>query len=76
MRGGRSSAPALAGVRDDPAAFAPRDAAFDLAPARAREILAAVPGCGPWTVEMTMGLALGDPDAVPIGDLRLPSIVT
>jgi len=43
--------------------------------ARAREILAAVPGCGPWTVEMTMGLALGDPDAVPIGDLHLPSIV-
>ena len=43
--------------------------------ARAREILAAVPGCGPWTVEMTMGLALGDPDAVPIGDLHPPSIV-
>jgi len=51
------------------------DAAFDLNPARACEILAAVPGCGPWTVEMTMGLALGDPDAVPIGDLHLPSIV-
>ena len=51
------------------------DAAFDLNPARACEILAAVPGCGPWTVEMTMGLALGDPDAVPIGDLHPPSIV-
>ena len=23
------------------------------------------PGCGPWTVEITMGFVLGDPDAVP-----------
>ena len=31
-----------------------------------------VPGCGPWTVEITMGFVLGDPDAVPTGDPHLP----
>jgi 3-methyladenine DNA glycosylase/8-oxoguanine DNA glycosylase len=47
--------------------------AFDLpSPAAARAVLGAVPGCGPWTVEFTMGLVLGDPDAVPTGDLHLP----
>ena len=46
---------------------APRDAA------RAR--LAAVRGCGPWTVEITMGFVLGDADAVPTGDLHLPNEV-
>ena len=48
------------------------DSAFDLAPAAARRALAAIPGCGPWTVEMTLGFVLGDPDAVPTGDLHLP----
>ena len=48
------------------------DAAFDLDPARARGALAAIAGCGPWTVEITMGFVLGDPDAVPTGDLHLP----
>lgn len=47
-------------------------AAFDRPPAEARALLAAVPGCGPWTVEITMGFVLGDPDAVPVGDLHLP----
>lgn len=51
------------------------DAAFDLDPERARARLGAVPGCGPWTVEMTMGFGLGDPDAVPVGDLHLPRLV-
>jgi 3-methyladenine DNA glycosylase/8-oxoguanine DNA glycosylase len=48
------------------------DAAFDLDPGEARAALAAVPGCGPWTVEITMGFVLGDSDAVPLGDLHLP----
>ncbi len=48
------------------------DSAFDVAPPAARAVLSAVPGCGPWTVEFTMGLVLGDPDAVPTGDLHLP----
>ena len=51
------------------------DAAFDLDPAVARRVIAAVPGCGPWTVEIAMGFVLGDPDAVPLGDLHLPQEV-
>jgi 3-methyladenine DNA glycosylase/8-oxoguanine DNA glycosylase len=47
-------------------------ASFDLDPAEARAVLAAVPGCGPWTVQITMGFVLADPDAVPVGDLHLP----
>ena len=48
------------------------DAAFERAPAAARVVLSSVPGCGPWTVEITLGFVLGDPDAVPTGDLHLP----
>ncbi len=48
------------------------DAAFGASHADARALLSAVPGCGPWTVEITMGFVLGDPDAVPVGDLHLP----
>lgn len=51
------------------------DTTFGLAPAEARHRLAQLPGCGPWTVEMTLGFALGDPDAVPVGDLNLPHLV-
>jgi len=45
---------------------------FGLDPAAARAVLRAIPGCGPWTVGITMGFVLGDPDAVPMGDLHLP----
>jgi 3-methyladenine DNA glycosylase/8-oxoguanine DNA glycosylase len=45
---------------------------FDVDPAAARAVLGAVPGCGPWTVGITMGFVLGDPDAVLVGDLHLP----
>lgn len=41
----------------------------------ARRTLGKLRGCGAWTVEMTMGFGLGDPDALPIGDLRLPHVV-
>jgi 3-methyladenine DNA glycosylase/8-oxoguanine DNA glycosylase len=51
------------------------DAAFEHSRAGARSALAAVRGCGPWTVEITMGFVLGDPDAVPTGDLHLPGEV-
>jgi 3-methyladenine DNA glycosylase/8-oxoguanine DNA glycosylase len=40
-----------------------------------RRRLGALRGVGPWTVEMTMGFGFGDPDAVPVGDYNLPSIV-
>ena len=32
-------------------------------------------GIGPWTAGVVLGLALGDPDAVPWGDYNLPSLV-
>lgn len=51
------------------------DALFAASRDRARATLAAIPGLGPWSVEMTMGHGLGDPDAVPTGDLHLPSLV-
>jgi 3-methyladenine DNA glycosylase/8-oxoguanine DNA glycosylase len=34
--------------------------------------LQSVPGVGPWTAAETMRLALGDPDAVSVGDYNLP----
>ncbi len=33
-------------------------------------------GIGPWTTARVLGLAYGDPDAVILGDLHLPSLVT
>ena len=41
----------------------------------ARELLTKIPGIGPWTREHILGLGLGDPDAVPTGDVHLPRIV-
>jgi 3-methyladenine DNA glycosylase/8-oxoguanine DNA glycosylase len=38
--------------------------------------LAAFPGLGPWTVAVVAGGALGDPDAVVVGDCHLPHVVT
>jgi 3-methyladenine DNA glycosylase/8-oxoguanine DNA glycosylase len=46
--------------------------AFDLDLPKARRVLESIPGCGAWTVPITMGFVLGDPDAVPLGDLHLP----
>ncbi len=40
----------------------------------ARRLLA-FPGIGPWTVAQVFGTALGDPDAVLIGDYHLPNTV-
>jgi len=41
----------------------------------ARRVLALFPGVGPWTTESFLAQALGDPDAVPTGDVHLPRIV-
>jgi 3-methyladenine DNA glycosylase/8-oxoguanine DNA glycosylase len=41
----------------------------------ARRRLALVPGVGPWTVAETTVRALGDPDAVSVGDFHLSNIV-
>ncbi len=40
--------------------------------ADARRRLESVPGVGPWTAAETIRLALGDPDAVSVGDFNLP----
>ncbi|MDP9300618.1 MAG: DNA-3-methyladenine glycosylase 2 family protein [Actinomycetota bacterium] len=41
----------------------------------ARAWLTRLPGVGPWTVAEVARLALGDPDAVSVGDFHLPNIV-
>ena len=41
----------------------------------ARRRLLALPGVGPWTAAVVAGAALGDPDAVIVGDLHLPRLV-
>ena len=45
-------------------------------PATARQWLQRLPGVGPWTAARTTGAAAGDPDAVPVGDLHVPVMVT
>ena len=46
-----------------------------MAHAAAFERLTAFPGVGPWTAANVMGEALGDADAVPIGDYHIPNMV-
>jgi 3-methyladenine DNA glycosylase/8-oxoguanine DNA glycosylase len=41
-----------------------------------RRRLLAIPGIGPWTTEMILGFGSGDADAVPVGDVHLPSLVS
>jgi 3-methyladenine DNA glycosylase/8-oxoguanine DNA glycosylase len=48
-------------AREDPASF--------------RERLERLPGIGPWTSAEAARLALGDPDAVSVGDYHLPNVV-
>lgn len=55
------------------AAIAPRlEQIRAMTPDGARRRLESVPGVGPWTAAETMRLALGDPDAVSVGDFNLP----
>ncbi|MGZ6258596.1 MAG: DNA-3-methyladenine glycosylase family protein [Candidatus Limnocylindrales bacterium] len=44
-------------------------------PQQARARLQAVAGIGPWTAAEATRIALGDPDAVSVGDFHLPSLV-
>lgn len=46
-----------------------------LSPAEARRRLATLPGIGAWTAAETIRIALGDPDAVSVGDYNLPNLV-
>jgi 3-methyladenine DNA glycosylase/8-oxoguanine DNA glycosylase len=47
----------------------------DLPPEAARERLMAVPGIGPWTAAEVGVRALGDEDAVSVGDFHLKNLV-
>jgi 3-methyladenine DNA glycosylase/8-oxoguanine DNA glycosylase len=51
------------------------ETATALAPADAARLLTSVPGVGPWTAAEVAQVALGDPDAVSIGDYNLPHLV-
>jgi 3-methyladenine DNA glycosylase/8-oxoguanine DNA glycosylase len=46
-----------------------------MAPAEARRRLTALPGIGAWTAAEVAMVALGDPDAVSVGDYHLPNQV-
>jgi 3-methyladenine DNA glycosylase/8-oxoguanine DNA glycosylase len=45
-------------------------------PEEARGFLTKIPGIGPWTTAEVCRLALGDPDAISVGDYHLPHIVS
>jgi 3-methyladenine DNA glycosylase/8-oxoguanine DNA glycosylase len=45
------------------------------APEEAKRFLGALPGVGPWTVAEVTRTALGDRDAVSVGDFHLPDLV-
>jgi 3-methyladenine DNA glycosylase/8-oxoguanine DNA glycosylase len=51
------------------------EASAEHQPTTTAEVVGRIPGCGPWTVGMVAGFALGDADAVPLGDLHLPSLL-
>lgn len=52
------------------------DALVNLPVAEAHARLLRTPGIGPWTAAEVALVALGDADAVPVGDVHLPSDVT
>lgn len=52
------------------------DALAALPVAEAHQRLTRIPGVGPWTAAEVALVALGDADAVPLGDVHLPSQVT
>ncbi|MGA9278305.1 DNA-3-methyladenine glycosylase family protein [Ilumatobacter sp.] len=47
----------------------------DLTPTEAARMLRLIPGIGVWTVGCVLGPALGDPDAVPVGDYHVKNII-
>jgi 3-methyladenine DNA glycosylase/8-oxoguanine DNA glycosylase len=51
------------------------EAAIDLDPGAALSRLRSVPGVGAWTAAETARTALGDPDAVSLGDFHIPNLV-
>lgn len=41
-----------------------------------RRLMMAIPGTGVWTTECVLGFAAGDPDALVLGDVHLPHVVS
>ncbi len=63
-------------TRSGAAAVAPQlEEIAGLPSAEGRQRLLSLPGIGEWTAAETMRLALGDPDAVSVGDYHLPGLV-
>ncbi len=52
------------------------EGATSLAPSDAAALLTATPGVGPWTAAEVAQVALGDRDAVSVGDYNLPHLVS
>jgi 3-methyladenine DNA glycosylase/8-oxoguanine DNA glycosylase len=52
------------------------DALADRPLSDAKVALGSLPGVGPWTVAEVSRLALGDPDAVSVGDFHVPHLVS
>jgi 3-methyladenine DNA glycosylase/8-oxoguanine DNA glycosylase len=52
------------------------EAACDVPAAEAQARLRVIPGIGAWTAAEVVRVALGDPDAVSVGDYHLPSVVS
>ncbi len=52
------------------------DKTVAMTPAEAQRRLRALPGVGPWTSAEVALVALGDPDAVSVGDYHLPHLVS
>ncbi|MDQ6917970.1 MAG: DNA-3-methyladenine glycosylase 2 family protein [Candidatus Dormibacteraeota bacterium] len=50
--------------------------AVGMTPTDAQRRLTALPGIGPWTAAEIAVVALGDPDAVSVGDFHLPHLVS
>lgn len=47
-----------------------------MSPPDARRRLCVLPGLGPWTAAQVAVVALGDPDAVSVGDYNFPNLVS
>jgi len=58
------------------AALAPRLEQVVVSPERADAVLRAVPGVGAWTSAEVRARALGDADAVSVGDAHVPRLIT
>lgn len=52
------------------------ESAAEEGPDRLKAVLDAIPGIGPWTVQYALGNALGQADAVMLGDYNLPSAIS